>query len=206
VELRPPRGGDKTKPAPRFEEPVEGARTQPCATPVDASDRSPADDRGRARTRRANRAPCRRFRRSSRIAVGVWSSLASFHHLSSPAGGPRRHGRRTVRLELSTNLAARSITWRRLRDAVRVPRPPASVPSAAWFTAYAGTMPGRTIRTTQPYDFHELSAGQFEDLIRQLALTSSVDWARPPEPVGRLGSDHGRDVVAYEAVRAPTAT
>ena len=38
-------------------------------------------------------------------------------------------------------------------------------------------MPGRTNRTTQPHDFLDLSDGQFEDLVRQLAGTSGVDWA-----------------------------
>jgi hypothetical protein len=87
------RGGvrDKTKPAPRLEEPVEGGRTQPCATPVDASDRSPADDRVRCRTRRSSRTPNGRSGRSRRIAVAAWSSLASFCH-GRPCLRPHRHG------------------------------------------------------------------------------------------------------------------
>lgn len=68
--------------------------------------------------------------------------------------------------------------------------------------AYALEMPGRRIRTSQPYDFLELSPGQFEDLVRQLATTSGVTWTRAPEPVGRLGSDHGRDIRATEEVAA----
>ncbi len=38
--------------------------------------------------------------------------------------------------------------------------------------------------------------------MRQLAGTSRVDWSLAPEPVGRLGSDHGRDVRAWERVPA----
>src|SRR6266571_6656326 len=63
-------------------------------------------------------------------------------------------------------------------------------------------MPGQTTRTTQPHDFLELSDGQFEDLVRQLAGTSGVDWSRAPEPVGRLGSDRGRDIRGWERVPA----
>ncbi len=63
-------------------------------------------------------------------------------------------------------------------------------------------MPGRTTRTTQPHHFLELSDGQFEDLVRQLASTSGVDWSRAPEPVGRLGSDRGRDIRGWERARA----
>jgi len=63
-------------------------------------------------------------------------------------------------------------------------------------------MPGSTTRTTQPHDFLELSDRQFEDLIRQLAGTSGVDWSRAPEPVGRLGSDRGRDIRGWERVPA----
>src|SRR6266699_1866947 len=63
-------------------------------------------------------------------------------------------------------------------------------------------MPGRTTRTTQPHNFLELSDGQFEDLVRQLAGTSKVDWSRAPEPVGRLGSDRGRDFRGWERVPA----
>ena len=63
-------------------------------------------------------------------------------------------------------------------------------------------MPGRTTRTTQPHDFLELSDRLFEDLVRQLAGTSGVDWSRAPEPVGRLGSDRGRDIRGWERVPA----
>jgi hypothetical protein len=63
-------------------------------------------------------------------------------------------------------------------------------------------MPGRTTRTTQPHDFLELSDRLFEDLVRQLAGTSRVDWSRAPEPVGRLGSDRGRDIRGWERVPA----
>src|SRR5947209_8605077 len=62
-------------------------------------------------------------------------------------------------------------------------------------------MPGQTTRTTQPHDFLELNDRQFEDLVRQLAGTSDVAWSRAPEPVGRLGSDRGRDIRGWERVR-----
>jgi hypothetical protein len=64
-------------------------------------------------------------------------------------------------------------------------------------------MPGRTTRTTQPHDFLELNDRQFEDLVRQLAGTSEVAWSRAPEPVGRLGSDRGRDIRGWERVPVP---
>ena len=84
IELRPPQGQwTKRNRLLGWRSRWEGGRTQPCATPVDASDRSPADDRGLPRTRRPSRTPGRRFGRSSRIAVGVWSSLASFCHRSN---------------------------------------------------------------------------------------------------------------------------
>ena len=58
----------------------------------------------------------------------------------------------------------------------------------------------RTTRTTQSFDFLELSDNLFEDLVRRLAVTSGVDWDRAPEPVGQLGADRGRDDRGWERV------
>jgi hypothetical protein len=62
----------------------------------------------------------------------------------------------------------------------------------------------RTTRTTQPYSFDDLDHRQFEDLARQLARRMDVDWVRV-EPVGRLGSDRGRDIRGIERARPTSA-
>jgi hypothetical protein len=62
----------------------------------------------------------------------------------------------------------------------------------------------RTTRTTQPYSFDDLDHRQFEDLARQLARRMELDWVRV-EPVGRLGSDRGRDIRGIERVPPTSA-
>lgn len=58
-------------------------------------------------------------------------------------------------------------------------------------------MPGRT---TQPYRyFDDLDPGQFEDLIGDLLHRERRTWLRL-DPVGRAGSDRGRDIVGDEQV------
>jgi len=60
-------------------------------------------------------------------------------------------------------------------------------------------MPPRTVRTTQPYSFFALDPGQFEDLVYDLALRLPVAWVWL-DPVGRAGSDQGRDIHGLERV------
>lgn len=55
-------------------------------------------------------------------------------------------------------------------------------------------------RTTQPYRyFDDLDPGQFEDLIGDLLHRERRRWVRL-DPVGRAGSDRGRDIVGAEQV------
>lgn len=58
------------------------------------------------------------------------------------------------------------------------------------------------VTTTQPYNyFDDLDDGQFEDLVHDLLLRQGRTWDRL-DPVGRAGSDRGRDIFGLERVEA----
>ena len=61
-------------------------------------------------------------------------------------------------------------------------------------------MPGTAPATTHDYDFFALSPGQFEDLVSAVIEDRPNRWTRRPEAIGRLGSDHGRDIRITERV------